>query len=80
MRRVSRVGSGGLSAILSLLVPLNLATVWEAVAEAVPEAEAVVCHPVSRTWREFEDRAARLAAALEDLGIGAGDNVGPVSV
>ena len=76
MRRVSRVGSGGLSAILSLLVPLNLATVWEAVAEAVPEAEAVVCHPVSRTWREFEDRAARLAAALEDLGIGAGDNVG----
>lgn len=57
-------------------MPLNLATVWEAAAEVVPDADAVVCHPVSRSWREFEDRAARLAAALGELGIGAGDNVG----
>ncbi len=57
-------------------MPLNLATAWEAAAEAVPDADAVVCHPVSRTWREFEDRAARLAAALGEFGIGAGDNVG----
>ncbi|MCY3635812.1 MAG: AMP-binding protein [bacterium] len=57
-------------------MPLNLATAWEAAAEVVPNADAVVCHPVSRTWREFEDRAARLAAALGGFGIGAGDNVG----
>ncbi|MCY3891080.1 MAG: acyl-CoA synthetase [bacterium] len=57
-------------------MPLNLATAWEAAAEVVPDADAVVCHPVSRTWREFEDRAARLAGALEGFGIGAGDNVG----
>ncbi|MCY4136121.1 MAG: acyl-CoA synthetase [bacterium] len=57
-------------------MPLNLATAWEAAAEVVPDADAVVCHPVSRTWRKFEDRAARLAGALEGFGIGAGDNVG----
>ncbi len=61
---------------MSLPVPLNLATAWEAAAEVVPDADAVVCDPVTRTWREFEDRAARLAAALGELGIGAGDNVG----
>ena len=61
---------------MSLSVPLNLATAWEAAAETVPDADAVVCHPVSWTWREFEDRAARLAAALGGFGIGAGDNVG----
>ena len=57
-------------------MPLNLATAWEAAAEVVPDADAVVCHPVSRTWREFEDRAARLAAVLGEFGIGVGDNVG----
>lgn len=57
-------------------MPLNLATAWEAAAEAVPDADAVVCDPVARTWREFEDRAARLTAALGEFGIGAGDNVG----
>ena len=57
-------------------MPLNLATVWEAAAEAVPDSDAVVCHPIKRTWRKFEDRAARIAAALGELGIGAGDNVG----
>ncbi|MCY4273075.1 MAG: AMP-binding protein [bacterium] len=62
--------------VASLSVPLNLATAWEAAAQAVPDADAVVCHPVSRTWREFEDRSARLAAALGGLGIGAGDNIG----
>ena len=57
-------------------MPLNLATAWEAAAEVVPDADAVVCRPVKRTWREFQDRAARLAAALGESGIGPGDNVG----
>ena len=61
---------------MSLAVPLNLATAWETIAEVVPDADAVVCHPVSRTWQEFENRAARLAAALGEFGIGTGDNVG----
>ena len=65
---VGVVGCGGMS--------LNLADVWEAVAKVVPEADALVCGPVTRTWREFEDRSARLAAVLGNLGIGAGDNVG----
>jgi len=71
-----RLGQCSRLTIMSLPVPLNLATAWEAAAEVVPDADAVVCDPVTRTWREFEDRAARLATALGELGICAGDNVG----
>ncbi len=48
----------------------NLATFWEAVAAVRPEAPAVAQGPLVRTWRVFEERAARLAAALDAHGIG----------
>lgn len=50
-------------------------TVWEAVAARLPDATAV-CEPGARwTYAEFDDRAARLAAALESAGVRAGDTV-----
>jgi len=54
---------------------MNLASVWEQIADAQPDALALANADTSRTWAEFDDRASRLAAALEAAGIGPGDNV-----
>ncbi|MBW0105613.1 AMP-binding protein [Pseudonocardia sp. KRD291] len=54
---------------------VSFGTVWEAVAARLPDAVAV-CEPGrERTYAEFDDRAARLAAAFEAAGVGPGDTV-----
>jgi fatty-acyl-CoA synthase len=53
----------------------NLATVWEAVADAVPDRDALVQGDRRRTWAEFDDRAARLAQALVAHGLSANSKV-----
>ena len=53
----------------------HLATVWEAVADAVPDATAIVQGDLRRTYREFDERAARLAGALGAAGLGPGAKV-----
>jgi fatty-acyl-CoA synthase len=53
----------------------HLATLWEHVADAVPEATAVVHGDVRRSYRELDDRAARLAGALAEAGLGPGSKV-----
>ena len=52
------------------------ATRWEALADAIPDAPALVQGAERRTWAAFEDRAARFAAALGAAGLGPGDKVG----
>lgn len=54
---------------------MNLGTVWETIADHRGDALALHCGGVSRSWSAFEDRSARLAGALAEAGIGAGDNV-----
>ena len=54
----------------------HFASIWEAVADAVPAAPALACGEVRRTWRAFEERAARIASALEQAGLGRGAKVG----
>ncbi len=54
---------------------LNLATLWEAVADTVPDALAVVQGGVRRTWRDLDRRASRLAGALQAAGVSAGSRV-----
>lgn len=53
----------------------NLASAWETIADHRGGALALHCGDASRTWSEFESRAARLAGAFAHVGIGAGDNV-----
>jgi acyl-CoA synthetase (AMP-forming)/AMP-acid ligase II len=53
----------------------NLADVLEAVADAVPERRALVQGTRQVSWRELDDRAARLAAGLRDLGLTPGSKV-----
>jgi fatty-acyl-CoA synthase len=50
--------------------------IWEHVADAIPDAPAVVQGRRRISWREYEERAARLAAALQDAGLGPHSKVG----
>jgi fatty-acyl-CoA synthase len=47
----------------------NIADVWEAVADAVPDRVALVQGDRRSTWCQLDERAARLAAAFTELGV-----------
>jgi fatty-acyl-CoA synthase len=49
---------------------MHFASVWEAIADEIPDRTALVHGELRRTWRQFDDRAARLARALQQHGIG----------
>jgi fatty-acyl-CoA synthase len=53
----------------------HLATIWEAIADELGDTAALEHGPVGRSWRDFDDRAGRLAAALLDAGVRQGDTV-----
>ncbi|MFU8814710.1 MAG: AMP-binding protein [Pseudomonadales bacterium] len=58
----------------------HFASAWEAIADTVPDRTALICHESKgtsrRSWRELDDRAARLAAVFDSHGIGADAKVG----
>ncbi|MBW2716336.1 MAG: AMP-binding protein [Deltaproteobacteria bacterium] len=54
----------------------HLATLWESFADAVGDRPALVCGERRRTWREFDDRASRLAAAFAAVGLKTDSKVG----
>jgi fatty-acyl-CoA synthase len=56
-------------------VDWNFATLWESVGDALPERDAILQGDRRRTWREFDDRASRLAQALTAAGIEPGAKV-----
>lgn len=55
---------------------LNWSTLWDGVVRAAPHAPAVIMGDLVRTYRELEDRSARLAAAFVRMGVGRADKVG----
>jgi fatty-acyl-CoA synthase len=54
----------------------HLASLWETIADAVPDATALVQGNVRRSWREYEDRSARLASAFRASGLAANSKIG----
>jgi len=48
----------------------HLAALWETIADAIPDRTALINGPVRRTWSAYEQRSARLAAALIEAGVG----------
>jgi acyl-CoA synthetase (AMP-forming)/AMP-acid ligase II len=54
----------------------NLADMFEAVADAVPDRPALVCGDRRLTYRELDERSTRLANHLAAAGVGPGDHVG----
>lgn len=49
---------------------MHFATVWESIADAIPDHIAITHADSRRTWAEFDDRAARVAQAFTDAGLG----------
>ncbi len=54
----------------------NLADLFEAVADSLPEREALVCGDNRASYAELEAGANRMAHYLASQGVGAGDHVG----
>jgi fatty-acyl-CoA synthase len=57
-------------------VQTHFGAIWEAVSDAIPDAPAVVQGGRRIDWRSYEQRAARLAQALLDAGLGPHRKVG----
>jgi 3-oxocholest-4-en-26-oate---CoA ligase len=49
---------------------MHFATVWEAIARSVPNETALIHGELTRSWREYDDRASRLASVFHAAGIG----------
>ena len=54
---------------------VSFGTIWEAIAAKLPDAVAISEPGRDYTYAEFEERAARLAAAMAGAGVGPGDKV-----
>ena len=46
------------------------ATIWETISDYIPDDPALICDENVITWKEYEDRAARLASFLNEKSIG----------
>ena len=54
----------------------HLATVLESIADGIGDRPAISQGDVELSWRELDERAARLASVLADAGVSPGDTVG----
>lgn len=54
---------------------VSFGTIWEGIADALPEAVAVRSPDVTLTYAQFDERAARLAASMREHGAGPGSTV-----
>ena len=55
---------------------MHFATVWEALADRIGDRPAITHGSTTRTWSEYDDRAARIAAAYDAAGLGPDSKVG----
>jgi 3-oxocholest-4-en-26-oate---CoA ligase len=55
---------------------MHFATIWESLADTVGDVTALVHGDIRRSWAEYDDRAARLAAAFTAAGLGPDAKIG----
>ena len=48
---------------------MHFATLWESIADAIPDNTAVACGDRRISWAKWDDRSARLASAFADAGL-----------
>ncbi len=65
-----RVTSGTVWCPTLRRMEMHFATVWESLADTIGDAPAVSHAGTTRSWSEYDDRAARLAAAYTEAGLG----------
>ena len=54
---------------------MHFATVWESIADAIPDLPATTHGSVTRSWSEYDDRSSRIASALRTAGLRPGAKV-----
>lgn len=54
----------------------HFASIWESIADVLPDQTAVVHGDRRFTWAQFDDRAARVAAAISAAGLGPNSKIG----
>ncbi|MFK7919754.1 MAG: AMP-binding protein [Ilumatobacter sp.] len=54
---------------------MHFATVWESIADAIPDHIAITHADSRRTWSEFDDRSARVAQAFNEAGLGSDSKI-----
>ncbi len=55
---------------------MHFATLWESIADAIPDQTALVCGDRRVSWRDWEQRSARVAAVFGAAGLGPDSKVG----
>ena len=47
---------------------LNFASVWEMIADLIPDNDALICGEEIVSWQDYDLRSSKLATALVDAG------------
>ena len=55
---------------------LDFASVWETVADLVPENDALICGEDTVSWKEYDIRSSKIASALTEAGLGPNSKAG----
>jgi fatty-acyl-CoA synthase len=55
---------------------MHFATIWEAIADTIPDNTAIACGPTRVSWQQWDDRASRLASAFAGAGLEPGSKIG----
>ena len=55
---------------------LNFASVWEMIADLIPDNDALICGEEVVNWRDYDLRSSKLATALVDAGLSPNSKAG----
>ena len=55
---------------------MQFATIWETISDHIPNDPALICDENVKTWKEYEERAAKLAFFLNEKSIGNDSKIG----
>ena len=59
---------------------MHFASVWENISDHIPDEPALICDDNIKTWKEYEERAARLAYFLNEKNISNNSKQGFISI
>ena len=55
---------------------LDFASVWEMIADLVPENDALICGEEIVSWKEYDSKSSKIASALTKAGLRANSKAG----